>query len=429
MCRHWFDDIEAVGVAGGTLKLLVREQVRLRYLQRCCVEVFTEAAQAVTGRLLGVRFVGDDENAGDDRSAARLQPETGPATVPAPDDHVVISPDFSFENFIIGPENRLAHAAALAVAQRPGRAYNPLFIHGGVGLGKTHLLHAICQAVLASHANLRIHYTSCHGFMNQFHEAVQEGQMSDFRTRFRHVDVLIIDDIHDLANREPTQEEFFHTFNTLHQAGRQIILSSDAPPREIPHLEERLISRFSSGLVARIDRPCVETRIAIVKAKALLRNLTLPEDVAAYIATRVESNIRELEGVITTLQATAHATRAPADLALARQVIGPEPPAAAGSHPPIQTIIDAVSIYYDVKLTDLLSKRRHKSVALPRQVGMWLARRHTRYSLEEIGGYFGGRDHTTVMHAIRTIDARRERDPAIGLDVRRLEEQLVTSPA
>jgi chromosomal replication initiator protein len=449
ICRHWFDDIELLDVSGGTLRLLVREQVQLRYLQRCCIDIFTDAAQAVTGRLLAVRFIGENEvaasraiapPAGRSTPAGPVDaPDAGPAAGaprggPRPalaaaidDDSMLISPDFSFENFVIGPENRLAHAAAVAVSQRPGRTYNPLFIHAGVGLGKTHLLHAVCQALMGSHPDLGIVYISCNGFVNQFHKAVQAGQMNEFRHRFRHVDILLIDDIHDLANREPTQEEFFHTFNTLHQAGRQIVLSSDAPPREIPHLEERLISRFHSGLVARIDPPCFETRLAIVKAKAALRNLPLADDVAEFIAGRIESSVRELEGVLTTLQGTAMASQVPIGLALAEQVIGPGPAGGPLSHPSIQSIIEAVSGYYDVKPIELLSKRRHKSIALPRQIGMWLARHHTRYSLQEIGGYFGGRDHTTVMHAVRTIDLRRERDSALDLDVARLQQRLGSS--
>ncbi|MCH7545265.1 MAG: chromosomal replication initiator protein DnaA [Planctomycetes bacterium] len=433
MCRHWFDDIEPLEISGGTLRLLVKEPVQLKYLQRCCVEQFTEAAQSVTGRLLAVRFVGDADLV-ESHPAPRddsINPEfvNGDSTdrgLLSSDDDMLISPDYSFDNFIVGPGNRLAHAASYAVAQKPGRAYNPLFIHGGVGLGKTHLLQAICQLAIRHRPSMRIYYVSCNGFMTQFLDAVQAGLMAQFRHRFRNVDILVIDDIHDLSKRDRTQEEFFHTFNSLYQTGRQIILSSDALPNEIPDLEERLTSRFNCGLVARIEKPCYETRVAIVKNKSNLRNLDLPDDVASYIAAKIDSNIRELEGAITKIQGLALISNTPINLDLAKQAIGEPTGSSQSANPTIQEIIDAITGYYDVKLTDLLSKRRHKSIALPRQIGMWLARKHTRFSLEEIGSYFGGRDHTTVMHAIRMIDSKRERDNTLDMDVTRLEDQIST---
>jgi chromosomal replication initiator protein len=450
LCRHWFDDIEPLDVQSGVLRLVVREPVQLRYLQRCCVPQFTEAAQAITGRLLAVRFIGPDEaietppapperrGSASSREAPEPRP-SGETTVvsatetrvqPEPDDfhlddQVLLSPDYAFEHFVVGPENRLAHAAAMAVAEKPGRAYNPFFIHGGVGLGKTHLLQAICQAMLRRAPRTRIVYISCNTFMDLFHDAVRAGRMSDFRSRFRTADVLVIDDIHFLSKHEQTQEEFFHTFNALYQAGKQLVLSSDAAPHEIPALEERLTSRFSCGLVARIDRPSYETRVAILKAKAALHDLQIPDEVPAYIAARIDSNIRELEGALTKVRGMAMAHHVEVSLDLAKSALNESQPMTGAGQPTIQSIIETVSRFYDVKLTDLLSKRRHKSVALPRQVCMWLARRHTRYSLEEIGGYFGGRDHTTVMHAIKTINARRGDDAQLLNDVERLEEQLL----
>lgn len=437
MCRHWFDDIEPLEISGGTLRMLVRETVQLKYLQRSCTKQFTEAAQATTGRLLAVRFVGEADlvEASDDATPAAATTQTSSPAQQATavtatslgelDDDMLISPDYSFDTFVVGPGNRLAHAAAIAVGQKPGKAYNPLFIHGGVGLGKTHLLHAICQAAMREHPQLRIYYTSCDGFMTQFMDGVQAGLMAEFRHRFRNVDLLVIDDIHDLSKRDRTQEEFFHTFNSLYQAGRQIVLSSDAAPNEIPDLEERLVSRFNSGLVARVERPTYETRLEIVKRKAELRNLEISDDVANYIGAKIDTNIREIEGAITKLQGLAHVHALPITIDLAKQAIGQQAGGGGSQYPSVQSIIDAVSGYYDVKLTDLLSKRRHKSIALPRQVGMYLARKHTRYSLEEIGSYFGGRDHTTVMHAIKTINSRRDEDNSLDHDVSRLEEQLL----
>jgi chromosomal replication initiator protein len=308
---------------------------------------------------------------------------------------------------------------------KPGRAYNPYFIHGGVGLGKTHLLHAICQELLRGQPSLRLCYISCNAFMDLFHEAVKAGRMTDFRNRFRTADVLVIDDIHFLSKHEQTQEEFFHTFNALYQLQKQIILSSDAAPTEIPDLEERLTSRFSAGLVARIERPCFETRVSIVKAKADLHGLDLPDDVPSYVAAKVDTNIRELEGALTRIRGVAMAAGQPITLDLAKQALDGELSSRSGNAPSLQSIIESVTRFYDVKLTDLLSKKRNKSIAMPRQVCMYLARKHTRFSLEEIGGYFGGRDHTTVMHAVRTIEQKADSDGKLQAEVDRIEQDLL----
>jgi chromosomal replication initiator protein len=259
-------------------------------------------------------------------------------------------------------------------------------------------------------------------------ECVQNGEMSEFRFRYRHVDVLVIDDIHFLAGRDRTQEEFFHTFNTLFQSNKQIILSSDAPPNEIPDLEDRLVSRFNSGLVARVDKPCYETRIAIVSKKARLRGITLPDDVIAYIAQRVESNTRELEGAITKIQGYAMLNGGRYDMDVARSALGDIIPASERILT-IPQIIDAVTRVYSVRLQDLQSKKRHKSISHPRQICMYFARQKTRYSLEEIGGYFGGRDHTTVMHAIRTVTDQRNANPQFATQLERIESSLIPPQA
>ena len=430
MCRRWFNEMRVVGVVDGSLVVQINEPVQLKYLQRCCVDQFIDAAQTVTQKLLGVRFVGEEglESTADNSVVVMGDVHYGNSSNPYQpiDEDMLICPDFNFENFIVGPGNRLAHAAATAVATKPGQAYNPLFIHGGVGLGKTHLLQSICQIAMRKHRSMKIYYVSCNGFMTQFLEAVQSGEMSSFRHRFRAYDMLVIDDIHDLSKRDQTQEEFFHTFNTLFQSGRQIVLSSDAAPSEIPFLEERLISRFSCGLVACIDPPGFETRVAIVKNKALNRHIELPDDVAAYIATKLDSNIRELEGAITKLQGLSLLDESPITLSMAKRAVGGDF-GNSPKHVSIQDILDAITSFYDVKLTDLLSKRRHKSITVPRQVGMWLARKNTRFSLEEIGGYFGGRDHTTVMHAIKSIDQKRGTDNQFSRDMEQIEGNLSVS--
>jgi len=427
ICRQWFDDIEPIDNTGGTLKLLVREEIHLRYLQRSCIEQFREAVQAATGLLLSVRFVSESEANALETNRNGSTGVNSELSVSADRFEMLLNPDYQFSNFIVGPDNRLAHAGAVAVARKPGQAYNPFFTYSNVGLGKTHLLHAICHHVLEQNPNFKIYYTSCEGFMTQFHEAVRDGDMASFRYRFRHIDMLVIDDIHDLSKRERTQEEFFHTFNCLYQTRKQIVLSSDAPPKEIPDLEERLISRFNCGLVAPIDPPCYETRVEIVRSKASMRGVTFPQEVSEYIAARINSNIRELEGAITKVQSMAALDEIPITLELTKCAIGDSSGNAASAYPTIQQIIEVITRFYNVKPTDLLSKRRHKSIALPRQVGMWLARRHTRHSLEEIGGYFGGRDHTTVMHAIRKVDEKRQADEVLNHDVSRIEQQITDS--
>jgi chromosomal replication initiator protein len=249
--------------------------------------------------------------------------------------------------------------------------------------------------------------------------------MNTFRYRYRHVDMLVIDDIHFLAGRDRTQEEFFHTFNTLYQSNKQIILSADAPPSEIPELEERLVSRFNWGLVARIEKPCYETRVAILQKKARLRGMSIPDDVICYVGSKVENNTRELEGAITRLQGMAMLQEGKIDMELARAALG-ETATPEQKRISIQQIIDAVTGYYNVRTSDLQSKKRHKSIAFPRQVCMYLARKNTRYSLEEIGGYFGGRDHTTVLHAVRTVDGDCKEDREIAKQLTHLETQLTS---
>ena len=414
--RQWFGELSPVELGAGVLTIRAATTIQQQYLAGKCRDIFNEAAQAVTGNLISVNFV-TGNNAGG-----------GLARFGDSYDDVILSPDYIFDNFVTGPCNRLAYAACSAVSEKTGRAYNPLFIHGGCGLGKTHLLQATCQDILRRQPDARILYLSCDTFINHFIECVQKGDMSEFRFRYRHVDVLVIDDIHFLTRRDRTQEEFFHTFNTLFQSGKQIILSSDAPPNEIPDLEDRLVSRFNSGLVTRVDKPCFETRIAIVTMKARLRGITLPEEVITYISRRVESNTRELEGAITKIQGHAMLNGGKYDMEVARAALGDIVPVSERLVT-IQQITDAVTRFYNVRMTDLQSKKRHKSIAHPRQICMYFARQKTRFSLEEIGGYFGGRDHTTVMHAVRTVTKDRLEDAQFAAQLERIESSLVPMQA
>jgi chromosomal replication initiator protein len=408
--RVWFDQLTAFETGNGMIiQIKAQSLPQYNFLLTQCKHAFTAAAQTATGRIISVLFHCDNLPRGgvfsDDNT------------------YVPLDPDYGFDTFITGPCNRLAHAASVAVSEQPGKAYNPLFIHGGVGLGKTHLLQATCQKLLERNPDAQILYLSCDQFINQFMSAVEAGQMSEFRYRYRQVDVLVIDDIHFLGGRERSQEEFFHTFNTLYQQHKQIILSADCPPSEIPELEDRLVSRFNWGLVARIDKPCYETRVAILRRKARLRGVEISDDVLCYVAGKIENNTRELEGAITKLQGMSLLNNGVIDLELAKQALG-DTEAPEQKRITIQQILDSVTKFYGVRLSDLQSKKRNKSIAFPRQVCMFLARKHTRYSLEEIGGYFGGRDHTTVLHAVRTVDEDMKNDREIARQVGQIDMEL-----
>jgi chromosomal replication initiator protein len=320
-----------------------------------------------------------------------------------------LNPGYTFESFVVGPCNRFAHAAALGVSEAPGSAYNPFFLHGSVGLGKTHLLQSLCYALLERDPGARILYLSCETFINHFISALENGDLQKFRNKYRNVDVLVVDDIHMLANKERTQEEFFNTFNTLYNAGKQIVLSSDSSPKEIPTLQERLVSRFKWGLVTEIESPCYETRMAIVRRKSRERGRELPEPVAHLLAEHIDSNIRELEGAVTRVIGFASLARQEISVELVRRALR-DIFAVQKGQPTMDDVMRVVTAHFNVKLTDLQSRRRTNAIAHPRQIGMYLARRITRHSLEEIGGFFGGRDHTTVLHAVRKIERDIKRD-------------------
>jgi chromosomal replication initiator protein len=322
---------------------------------------------------------------------------------------VGLNPKYTFDNFVVGPCNRFAHAAALGSAEAPGQAYNPFFLHGSVGLGKTHLLQSLCWAILDRNPRARILFLSCETFVNHFINSLENGDIAKFRNKYRNVDVLVVDDIHLLANKDRTQEEFFHTFNTLYQSGKQIVLSSDSPPKDIPSLQERLVSRFKWGLVTEIEPPCFETRMAILKRKSRERGREFSDDIASLLAERIDSNIRELEGAVTKLLGFAGVSGLPISADLAREALRELFHARRGQ-PSMEDILTIVTEHFGVKLSDLQSKKRTHAIAYPRQVAMFLARQITRHSLEEIGGFFGGRDHSTVIYAVDKIQGLHEQD-------------------
>ncbi len=332
----------------------------------------------------------------------------------------------TFETFVVGPSNEFAQAASLAVAERPGKAYNPLFVYGGVGLGKTHILHAIGAHVLSANPDARVFYTTGEIFMIEMINAIQRGRALDFKRKFRGMDVLLIDDIHFLAKKDATQEEFFHTFNALHEAHKQIVIASDRPPKELDGLEDRLISRFGWGLVADIQPPDLETRVAIVKKHAELKETPIRDDVAMLIAQNIKTNIRELEGCLTRLFARARNANRPVDLPFAEQVLSDlfrGQRRAVGS----RRIIEVVAQVYELEIDQLVGKKRTNAIALPRQVAMFLIRKHTGKSFADIGQELGGRDHTTVMHGCSKIEKRLTTDHELRAQLLEIAQVLGVS--
>lgn len=331
---------------------------------------------------------------------------------------------YDFASFVVGKSNRLAHAASIAVAESPGEAYNPLFIWGGVGLGKTHLMHAIGNYAQGQNPDIKVAYLSSEKFTNELITAIMKSRTDEFRAKYRHVDILLIDDIQFLAGKDSTQDEFFHTFNDLHTEKKQIVLSSDRPPKELGDIEERIVSRFEWGLVTDIQQPDYETRIAILKKKAEQRRIPVNDDVISFLAENIPSNIRELEGALNRVIATSNFSQEPITIDNAREwlkdVIG------SGRHAvkSIPGIIDVISAEFGFSPEDICGKRRTSDLALARQVGMYICREHTESSLQQIAGGFGKKDHTTVLHAIKKIEVMVQKDARIKKIVENIEKKL-----
>ncbi|MFZ3172602.1 MAG: chromosomal replication initiator protein DnaA [Carboxydocellales bacterium] len=336
-----------------------------------------------------------------------------------------LNPKYNFDTFVVGNSNRFAHAASLAVAEAPANAYNPLFIYGGVGLGKTHLMHAIGHYVLVQNPTAKVVYVSSEKFTNEMINSIRDDKAEEFRNRYRNMDILLIDDIQFLAGKERTQEEFFHTFNALHEANKQIIISSDRPPKEIPTLEDRLRSRFEWGLITDIQPPDLETRIAILRKKAQLENMQLPDDeVMNFIANKIQSNIRELEGALTRVMAFSSLGDREITIELAADALKDILPANRPKLISITMIQQVVAEFYSLKLEDFKAKKRTRSVAFPRQIAMFLAREITDNSLPKIGEEFGGRDHTTVIHAYEKIVNDLKNDPKLATILDELRSKI-----
>jgi len=448
--QTWFERACLVGWRDSRLVMGLPNRFYQVWFQSKFVDLVRDAAEQVTQAPASIEF----EIVGEERVPPPATPVGAEATPPAPtppsprssgssgssgtsqqaypapfagsgarDLPLRLNELYSFDNFIIGPSNSVAHASAQAVAQNPGRAYNPLFIHGSVGLGKTHLLHAVCHDFQRRYPEDRVCFLSCEEFTNEFVRSLQRNDVDSFRARFRNVHLLVIDDIHFLKDKVRTQEEFFHTFNGLYQTNRQIILSSDAAPNEIPTLEDRLVSRFTWGLVAKLEQPELETRMAIVRRKAELMHIDVANDVVEFIAANFRNNIRELEGALLSSKAYADVMGTPISLNVAmaalKQNLQP-----AGMGVTLDKIIQLVCDRYQVRVADLRSKRRGRSISEPRQVIMFIARKLTKLSLQEVGDHFGGRDHSTVLYAVRQIEIRYRSDPAFAAALERLVDRL-----
>jgi chromosomal replication initiator protein len=335
----------------------------------------------------------------------------------------IFNPHYTFETFIVGNNNRLAFAAAQVVAERPGEAYNPLFIYGGVGLGKTHLMQAVGNEVLKRDSSKKIAYVSCETFTSEFIQALQSKSIDTFKNKYRTIDVFLVDDIQFLANKEGTQEEFFHTFNILHQSNRQIVLTSDRVPKEIPNLEERLSSRFGWGMIADIQTPNFETRMAIIQEKIRERGIVIEPEVLEYIAANVTSNVRELEGSLTKLLTAAQIESVPVNRSFAETVLKDLTTRGKGSLT-TKKIIKTVADHFEIEITDLLGTKRIKELVYPRQLAMYLMRERLHHSYPQIGETFGGKDHTTVMHAVDKISRLKKTDQRIEKDLVALNQEL-----
>ncbi|TMN22278.1 chromosomal replication initiator protein DnaA [Lentibacillus cibarius] len=421
----WLKNTKAESLENNTLTISAPNEFARDWLEGRYTNLINEILLEITGAELSTRFIiPDAQEAEDDTNQPQKKIPTANNAETSDTAKTMLNAKYTFDTFVIGSGNRFAHAASLAVAEAPAKAYNPLFIYGGVGLGKTHLMHAIGHYVQDHNPNAKVDYLTSEKFTNEFINAIMDNKAANFRNKYRNVDILLIDDIQFLAGKEQTQEEFFHTFNTLHEENKQIIISSDRPPKEIPTLEDRLRSRFEWGLITDITPPDLETRIAILNKKAKAEGLDIPNEVMLYIANQIDTNIRELEGALIRVVAYSSLVNQDIDASLAADALKDIIPSSKPRTITIQSIQEAVGEKYNVKLEDFAAKKRTKSIAFPRQIAMYLARELTDFSLPKIGEEFGGRDHTTVIHAHEKVVKTMENDTLLQKDIEKLKEQL-----
>ncbi|HKB56447.1 MAG TPA: chromosomal replication initiator protein DnaA [Lacunisphaera sp.] len=429
--QMWFEPIHCVETSEDGLTLGVPNDFAAIWIHDNYLDLISQRLRLAAGRLVHVTLRKTESGNG---TAARLpvldpkaRPGTGKRTLRYDERMAAASslnPRNTFENFVVGPNNQLAHAASLAVAAAPAQAYNPLFIHGSTGLGKTHLMHAIGHSILQRNPETKVAYLSTEKFTNEYIHAIQENALTKFRQRYRSVDVLLVDDVQFLAGKERIQEEFFHTFNDLFESQKQIIISSDRPVTEIATLEARLVSRFQWGLSADISSPDFETRVAILKTKAATLKIELPPAVIDFMAQHISKNIRRLEGALIKISSYAALTGKVLDLATAEHLLKDVLMEEAQNRLNIEGIQKRVADHYQIRHSDMTSKRRPNAIAFPRQIAMYLCRQLTRHSLQEIGEAFGGRDHGTVIHAVKTVENMMDQDNSVRGSVDFLKTQL-----
>ena len=418
----WLKSTKAIALDRNTLTISVPSQFAKEWLENQYTELISEVIEEITGSPLETKF--DVPEPHEEVNDPSLMKSPKQQTDKTKSKKSMLNDKYTFDTFVIGAGNRFAHAASLAVAEAPARAYNPLFIYGGVGLGKTHLMHAIGHYVQEHDPDAKVVYITSEKFTNEFINSIMENESSRFRNKYRSVDVLLIDDIQFIAGKESTQEEFFHTFNTLHEENKQIIISSDRPPKEIPTLEDRLRSRFEWGLITDITPPDLETRIAILNKKAKAEGLDIPNEVMLYIANQIDTNIRELEGALIRVVAYSSLVNEDIDAALAADALKDIIPSNKPKIITVENIQEEVAKKYNIRMEDFAAKKRTKSIAFPRQIAMYLSREMTDLSLPKIGEEFGGRDHTTVIHAHDKISKLLEEDEELNHNVEELKESI-----
>ena len=416
----WFKETDLLSIDDNTLTISVKNEFTKEILNTRYLELIRNSALQVLNKECNIKFIlPSEQTATENKAYKRALESQDPLNNPSN-----LNPRYVFDSFVVGNSNRMAHAAALAVSEAPARAYNPLFLYGGVGLGKTHLMHSIAHYILQQNPSSKIIYASSEKFTNELINSIRDDKNESFRNKYRNIDVLLIDDIQFITGKERTQEEFFHTFNALYEADKQIIISSDRPPKEIETLEERLRSRFEWGLIADIQTPDLETRIAILRKKAEIESLSVPEDVLLFIAKTVISNIRELEGALNRILAFSSLTNRPITVELANEALKD---LISKDRPKIITaeyIQEVVGNYFHLKPEELKSSKRTRNIAYPRQIAMYLCRKLTDLSLPKIGEKFGGRDHTTIIHGFEKISKELQTDIELMQILNELESKI-----
>ena len=426
--QMWFEPMRCLETTEDAVTLGVQNDFAAIWIHDNYLDLISQRLRLAAGRLVHVNLRKIDQGNGTTARAAAAPVKPAAKRTPRYDERSAaagtLNPRNTFENFVVGPNNQLSHAAAMAVTQAPAQAYNPLFIHGSTGLGKTHLMHAIGHSILQRNPEAKVAYLSTEKFTNEYIHAIQENALTRFRQRYRSVDVLLVDDVQFLAGKERIQEEFFHTFNDLFESQKQIVISSDRPVTEIATLEARLVSRFQWGLSADISSPDFETRVAILKTKAATLKIDLPMPVIEFMAKHISKNIRRLEGALIKISSYAALTGKPLDLATAEHLLKDVLMEEAQNRLNIEGIQKRVADHFQIRHSDMTSKRRPNAIAFPRQIAMYLCRQLTRHSLQEIGEAFGGRDHGTVIHACKAVDNMCEQDATTRSSVEFLKAQL-----